>query len=129
MVGLFRYPKRRLRKLVQQGEYKEALEFGASIEEKFSNDPDFFFIMGSIYYILEDAKNTLYYFNKSLEINENDIETLLLKANVHLHLKELNSVIDGLFSSFNLTFDKFLIYGSGVTKCLSSKFPKKIHDR
>ena len=94
MVGLFRYPKRRLRKLVQQGEYKEALEFGASIEEKFSNDPDFFFIMGSIYYILEDAKNTLYYFNKSLEINENDIETLLLKANVHLHLKELNSVID-----------------------------------
>ncbi len=79
---------------MQQGEYKEALEFGESIEEKFSNDPDFFFIMGSIYYILEDAKNTLYYFNKSLEINENDTETLLLKANVHLYLKELSSVID-----------------------------------
>ncbi len=94
MVSLFRYPKRRLRKLVQQGEYKEAIEFGKSLEEKFSNDPDFFFIMGSLYYILDDAKNTLYYFDKSLEINENDIETLLLKANVHLYLKELNPVID-----------------------------------
>ena len=94
MVSLFRYPKRRLRKLVQQGEYKEAIEFGKSLEEKFSNDPDFFFIMGSLYYILDDAKNTLYYLDKSLEINENDIETLLLKANVHLYLKELNPVID-----------------------------------
>jgi len=94
LVSLFRYPKRRLRKLVQQGEYKEAIEFGKSLEEKFSNDPDFFFIMGSLYYILDDAKNTLYYFDKSLEINENDIETLLLKANVHLYLKELNPVID-----------------------------------
>jgi tetratricopeptide (TPR) repeat protein len=94
LVSLFRYPKRRLRKLIQQGEYKEAIEFGESLEQKFANDPDFFFIMGSIYYILEDAKNTLYYFDKSLEINENDVETLLLKANVHLYLKELNTVID-----------------------------------
>jgi tetratricopeptide (TPR) repeat protein len=94
LVGLFRYPKRRLRKLIQKGEYKEAIELGKSLEEKFSNDPDFFFIMGSIYYILEDAKNTLFYFDKSLAINENDIETLLLKANVHLFLKELNPVID-----------------------------------
>ena len=94
MVGLFSYPKRRLKKLLKEGEYKEALEFGYSIEEKYSNDPDFLFIMGSIYYILDDAQNTLYYFDRSLEINANDIETLLLKANVHLYLKELNSVID-----------------------------------
>jgi len=94
LVSLFRYPKRRLRKLIEKGEYKEAIEFGKSLEEKFSNDSDYFFIMGSIYYILEDAKNTLHYFDKSLEINENDIETLLLKANVHLYLKELNPVID-----------------------------------
>ena len=59
MVGLFSYPKRRLKKLLRDGEYKEALEFGYSIEEKYSNDPDFFFIMGSIYYILDDAKNAL----------------------------------------------------------------------
>ncbi len=92
MVGLFSHPKRRLKKLLKEGEYKEALEFGNSIEEKYSNDPDFFFIMGSIYYILEDAKNALYYFDKTLSISEFDTEALLLKANVHLYLKE-NKVV------------------------------------
>ncbi len=92
MVGLFSYPKRRLRKLFNEGEYKEALEFGSSIEEKYSNDPDFFFIMGSIYYILDDAKNALYYFDKTLSIGEFDTEALLLKANVHLYLKEHKAV-------------------------------------
>ena len=92
MVGLFSYPKRRLKKLLKEGEYKEALEFGYSIEEKYSNDPDFFFIMGSIYYILDDAKNALYYFDKTLSIGEFDTEALLLKANVHLYLKEYKVV-------------------------------------
>ena len=94
MVGLFRYPKRKLKKLVKEGEYKTALDFGNSIEEEFSNDPDFLFIMGSIYYILEDAKNALHYFDRVLEINDNDTETLLLKANVHVFLKENKSVLD-----------------------------------
>jgi len=62
LVGLFSHPKRRLKKLLKEGEYKEALEFGYSIEEKYSNDPDFFFIMGSIYYILEDAKKRIILF-------------------------------------------------------------------
>jgi len=92
LVGLFSHPKRRLRKLFNEGEYKEALEFGSSIEEKYSNDPDFFFIMGSIYYILDDAKNALYYFDKTLSIGEFDTEALLLKANVHLYLKEHKAV-------------------------------------
>lgn len=94
LVGLFSHPKRHLKKLVKEGEYKEALEYGESIEEKFSHDADFFFIMGSIYYILEDAQNALYYFDKSLAINEDDTEALLLKANVHLYLKENKVVQD-----------------------------------
>ena len=94
MVGLFSYPKRRLRKLVKNGDYKEAIEFGESIEKKFSNDADYYFIMGSIYYILEDAKNSLNYFDKALAINAFDTETLLLKANVHFFLKENNKVKD-----------------------------------
>ncbi len=72
LIGLFNYPKRHLKKLLKEGEYKEALEFGYSIEEKYSNDPDFFFIMGSIYYILEDVKYALYYFDKTLSISEFD---------------------------------------------------------
>ena len=77
---------------MNKGEYKEALEFGESIEEKFSDDSDFYFIMGSIYYILEDANNALSYFDKALSLNENDPETLLLKANVHAFLKETEKV-------------------------------------
>lgn len=94
MVGLFSYPKRHLKKLVKEGEYKEALKFGESIEEKFSQDSDYYFIMGSIYYILEDAENSLAYFDKALSLNQNDPETLLLKANVHAFLKETDKVKD-----------------------------------
>ena len=94
MVGLFSYPKRRLRKLVTEGDYREALELGKSLEKKYPDDPDVFFILGSIYYILEDAKNTLHYLDKVLAISEYDTEALLLKANVHLYLKDKKAVID-----------------------------------
>ncbi len=49
--------------------------------------------MGSIFYILKDAKSSLYYFDKFLELRENDPETLLLKANVHIFLKEYDIAI------------------------------------
>ncbi|HET6517825.1 MAG TPA: tetratricopeptide repeat protein [Nitrosopumilaceae archaeon] len=94
MVGLFSYPKRHLKKLVKNGDYKEAIAFGESIEKKFSQDSDYYFIMGSIYYILEDASNALSYFEKALSLNPNDAETLLLKANVHAFLKEAEQVKD-----------------------------------
>ena len=94
MVGLFSYPKRKLRKLVKQGEYKEAVEFGKSLEEKNPNDPDLLFIMGSIFYILKDAKTCLNYFDRVLEINGFDKETLLLKANVHIFLKEFDIAVE-----------------------------------
>jgi len=94
LVGFFSYPKRKLKKFVKEGEYKEALEFGKSIEGKYSDDPDFLFIMGSIYYLLDDAQNSISYFDRVLKINENDVEALLLKANVHLFLKENDVALD-----------------------------------
>ena len=54
MVSIFRYPKRRLKKLISEGEYVEAIELGDRLESKFSNDPDFMFIMGGVYVILEE---------------------------------------------------------------------------
>ncbi len=78
--------------MAKNGDYKEALEFGNSIEEKFSKDADFLFIMGSIYYILEDAENALHYFDRSLNEGDPDTETLFLKANVHFALKENDTV-------------------------------------
>ena len=89
MVGFFRYPKRKLRKLVHDGDYPEAIAFGKSIESKYAKDHDFLFIMGSVYYILDDAQNALKYFDRVLEINGNDTEALYLSANVYHHLKDI----------------------------------------
>ena len=94
MVGLFSYPKRHLKKLIKDGEYVEAIEFGKSIASKFSQDYDYMFIMASIYYILEDHKKALPYFEKAHDLNNTDIETLTLKTNSHLALQQKNEAID-----------------------------------
>jgi tetratricopeptide (TPR) repeat protein len=94
LVSLFRYPKRKLKKLVKEGEYKQAVEFGKSLERQNPNDPDLLFIMGSIFYILKDAKTALNYFDRVLEINDYDAETLFLKANVHVFLQEYDTAVD-----------------------------------
>ena len=94
MVGLFSYPKRKLRKLIKEGEFEEAIALGNSMEEKYQYDPDFIFIMASIFYILQDPKKTLQYVERVLEINEYDTDALGLKLRVHQHLKENDKVIE-----------------------------------
>ena len=96
MVGLFNNPKRKMRKLVDDGDYEGALELGHSLEKekKYQHDEQLLFIIGSVYYILGDADNSLKYLDKSLEIDSYDTEALLLKANVHMHLKEKETAID-----------------------------------
>ena len=94
MTALFSYPKRRLKKLVNEGEYSQALEFGKSLEVKFSDDVDFLFMMGSIYFILEDAPKAISYFERALEIKNDDVETLMLKTNSHLLLQQKDKAID-----------------------------------
>ena len=74
MAGLFKQPKRKLKKLVRDGEYVDAIAFGKSLEPDYSDDSDFMFIMGSIYFIVDDAKKALPYFEKSFELNPNDAE-------------------------------------------------------
>jgi len=94
LTGLFSYPKRNLRKLIRNGDFKEAIEFGNNLEEKYSQDHDFLFIMGSMFYILEDPKMTLHYIDRVLEISEYDVDALSLKLRVHQHLKENSVVIE-----------------------------------
>ncbi|MDH3203829.1 MAG: tetratricopeptide repeat protein [Nitrosopumilus sp.] len=94
MVGLFKYPKRRLKKLLKEGEYDEAIEFGKRLESEYHDDSDFMFIMGSVYFIVEDAKKALPYFEKSFQLNNTDVETLTLKTNVHLALQQKDEAID-----------------------------------
>ncbi len=94
MVGFFKKPKRQLRKLIKDGEYNEAIEFGKSLESEYSDDPDFMFIMGSAYFIVEAPQKALPYFEKSYELNNNDIEVLTLKTNVHLALEQKDKATD-----------------------------------
>ena len=94
MVDIFRYPKRRLKKLIQEGEYDEAIRLGKTLESKYSDDHDFMFIMGSVYFIVDDAKEALPYFEKSFQLDNSDVETLTLKTNVHLALEQKDEAIE-----------------------------------
>ncbi|MGY5150144.1 MAG: tetratricopeptide repeat protein [Candidatus Nitrosopumilus sp. bin_68KS] len=94
MVGLFKHPKRRLKKLLRDGEYGEAVKLGKSLESEYSDDHDFMFIMGSVYFIVEDPKKALPYFEKAFELDNNDVENLTLKTNVHLALGQKEEAID-----------------------------------
>ena len=94
MIGLFKKPKRQLKKLLKDGEYDEAVAFGKSLESEYSDDPDFMFIMGSIFFIVEDHKKALPYFEKAFQLDNNDVETLTLKTNTHLALGQKDEAID-----------------------------------
>ena len=94
MAGLVVYPKRHLKKLIEEGEYIEAIEYAKSIESKFENDYDFWFIFGGIYFILDDAKKAIPYFEKSLELKDDDVETLIIKTNAHLFLEQKDEAIE-----------------------------------
>ena len=94
MVGLFSHPKRRLKKLVEKGEYPDAIAFGKSLESKYSDDHDFMFIMGSVFSIVEDHEKALPYFERAYQLDNSDIETLTLKTNTHLALEQKNEAID-----------------------------------
>ena len=50
MAGLFKQPKRRLKKLLRDGEYTDAIVFGKNLESEYSDDSDFMFIMGCLLY-------------------------------------------------------------------------------
>tara|TARA_Y100000782_G_C9968502_1_gene174888 strand:+ start:70 stop:453 length:384 start_codon:yes stop_codon:yes gene_type:complete len=94
LTGLFSYPKRKLKKLIREGEYQEAITLGNTMDEEYRYDPDYLFIMAGMFYILDDAKKTLDYVDRVLEINEFDVEALGLKLRIHQHFKENDKVID-----------------------------------
>jgi len=93
MVGLFKHPKRRLKKLLKDGEYDEAVKLGKSLESEYSDDHDFMFIMGSVFSIVDDPKMALPYFEKAYQLDSDDVETLILKTNVHLALEQKDEAI------------------------------------
>ena len=93
MVGLFKQPKRQIKKLLRDGEYDEAIAFGMNLESKYSEDHDFMFIMGSAFFIVDDAQRALPYFEKAFELDDGDVENLILKTNVHLALEQKDEAL------------------------------------
>lgn len=100
LVGLFsRAPKdlqkkknaeniKKLKKLVKEKNYPEALKLGTEYLEKVPNNPDVLFMLGGIYYLKNKYKKAISYFDKSLEIAIYDVDVLLLKAYSHQKLGE-----------------------------------------
>ena len=99
--------RRKLRKLISQGEYEKAIEFGNELEAQSPKDPDLLFILGSMFYILKDEKKTLHYIDRVLEIHPYDVESLSLKLRVHQFLKEDDVVIDCCRKILEVSPDNF----------------------
>ena len=111
MVGLVIYPKRHLQKLINKGDYTEAIEYAKRIEEKFRDDYDFWFILGGIYFILEDAKNAIRYFEKSLSLKNDDVDTLIIKTNAHLLIEQKDEAIECCKRIIQLEPDNYEAHG------------------
>ena len=94
MVGLFKKPKRHLKKLLKDGEYDIAIKYGMDLESEYSDDHDFMFIMGSAFSLVDDYKRALPYFEKAFELDNSDVENLSLKTNAHLALEQKDEAID-----------------------------------
>jgi hypothetical protein len=76
LVGLFNKnkPQQKLRKFIKEKKYAEALKYSVNLEkdEKYRNDTDIAFIIGTIHFLKGDIEKTLSYMNKVLEIAEYD---------------------------------------------------------
>jgi tetratricopeptide (TPR) repeat protein len=97
LVGLFNKnkPQQKLRKFIKEKKYAEALKYSVNLEqdEKYRNDTDIAFIIGTIHFLKGDIEKTLSYMNKVLEIAEYDIDALVLKASILADMKNKKGVI------------------------------------
>ena len=82
-----------IKKLVKEKKYTAALKSGIEYLKKTPNHHDVLFIVGGIYYMKNNYKTAISYFDRSLEIGSHDIDVLLLKAYSHQKLGQNKRVI------------------------------------
>ena len=91
MVGFLKKnkPQQKLRKFIKEKKYADALKYSIDLEkdEKYKNDTDIAFIIGTIHFLKGDIEKTLLYMNKVLEIAEYDVDALVLKASILASMK------------------------------------------
>ncbi len=80
--------RKQLRKLVKQKQHNDALKLGLEILQKSPYEQNVLFIVGGIYYMKNQYKTAMPYFEKALDIGAYDVEVLTLKANSHYFLGE-----------------------------------------
>lgn len=105
MTGLFsRSPKdpqlkknvktlREMKSLVRKKKYPEALKLGIAYLQKVPNNHDVLFTVGGIYYMKNQYRTAISYFDKALAIGSYDIDVLLLKAYSHQKLSENSQAV------------------------------------
>ena len=98
MIGLFNKnkPQQKLRKFIKEKKYAEALRYSVNLEkdEKYRNDTDIAFIIGTIHFLKGDIQKTLSYMNKVLEIAEYDVDALVLKASILADMKNKKGTME-----------------------------------
>ncbi|MBS3926148.1 MAG: tetratricopeptide repeat protein [Nitrosarchaeum sp.] len=86
--------RKELRKLVKQKQHDDALKLGLEILQKAPDEQNVLFIVGGIYYMKNQYKTAMPYFEKALDIGAYDVEVLTLKANSHYFLGEPKKAIE-----------------------------------
>ena len=98
MVGFLKKnkPQQKLRKFIKEKKYADALKYSIDLEkdEKYKNDTDIAFIIGTIHFLKGDIEKTLSYMNKVLEIAEYDVDALVLKASILASMKNKKGAIE-----------------------------------
>ena len=98
MVGFLNKnkPQQKLRKFIKEKKYAEALKYSIDLEkdEKYKNDTDIAFIIGTIHFLKGDIEKTLSYMNKVLEIAEYDVDALVLKASILAGAKDKKGAME-----------------------------------
>ncbi|MDE0832603.1 MAG: hypothetical protein OSA03_05675 [Nitrosopumilus sp.] len=85
---------KKFKKLVKSKKYPEALKLGLDYLEKVPYNHDVLFTLGGIYYLKNQYRNAISFFDRALETGDSDVEVLLLKAYSHQKLQENQLAID-----------------------------------
>lgn len=111
--------------LLNEGNYKEALEIYLAFSKLFPNESTFL-ACASIYHILNQHEKAIEFSNKALEINANNCEALTTKGISLTMLKNYDDAIKILESALLINQTYLDHYNLGVTYLMNFNYSKAI---
>ncbi len=79
----------KIRSLVKEKKYSDALRVGQEYLTRVPDNHDVLFIMGGIHYMRKQYGKALKYFEAALQIGRYDTDVLILKAQCHMRLGQI----------------------------------------